>query len=175
MARFERPDGSATWERKDARYASFFARHDLTHYAVETTMGYRRGFYGLVAEGWDLSDFGSPWPRGRLPADAEPAELIVGFFDGERADGVELSAADFNRNAALSFAQRGYANPPTLDDANARAHSRRRDRGLRSVGTSFLSAQRWSSTLRFQCRPSSDPASAAADGAKPCSARACAI
>jgi hypothetical protein len=117
VARFERPDGSATWERKDARYASFFARHDLTHYAVETTMGYRRGFYGLVAEGWDLSDFGSPWPRGRLPADAEPAELIVGFFDGERADGVELSAADFNRNAALSFAQRGYANPPTLDDA----------------------------------------------------------
>jgi hypothetical protein len=26
------------------------------------------GFYGLVAEGWNLTDFGKPWPRGPVPA-----------------------------------------------------------------------------------------------------------
>jgi len=117
VSRFERSNGTVTWQVKDARHGDFFALHDLEHYAVETTLGYRRGFYGLVAEGWDLSDFGTPWPRGRIPADAEPAELIVGFLDGERVDGAPWTAEDFNRNAVLYFAQHGYANPPTLDDA----------------------------------------------------------
>ena len=117
VSRFERADGTVTWQRKDARHGDFFALHDLEHYAVETTLGYCRGFYGLVAEGWDLADFGTPWPRGPIPADAEPAELIVGFLDGERAGGAEWTAQDFNKNAALYFAQRGYTNPPTLDDA----------------------------------------------------------
>jgi hypothetical protein len=26
--------------------------HDLTHYAVETALGYRRDFFGLITEGW---------------------------------------------------------------------------------------------------------------------------
>ena len=60
ISRFERADGTATWQRKDGPQARFFAVHDLEHYAVETTLGYQRGFYGLVAEGWDLADFGSP-------------------------------------------------------------------------------------------------------------------
>ena len=34
-----------------------------------------RGFYGLVALGWDLSDFGKPWPRGPLPDET----LVLGF------------------------------------------------------------------------------------------------
>ena len=114
ISRFERADGSATWQRKDGPRASFFALHDLTHYALETTLRYRRGFYGLVAEGWDLSDFGTPWPRGPLPADAEPAELIAGFLDGERATGERCSAADFNAKIALYYSSEGLATPPTL-------------------------------------------------------------
>ena len=120
VSRFERADGTATWQRKNIRQAGFFAIHDLEHYAVETMMRYRRGFYGLVAEGWDLSDFGTPWPRGPLPADAEPAELIVGFLDGERSARVEWTAEDFNNNAAAFFTERGFANPPTLDDETLR-------------------------------------------------------
>lgn len=46
-----------------------FPPHDLTHYTVETTFGYRHGFFGLIAGGWDISDFGAPWPRGPLPAE----------------------------------------------------------------------------------------------------------
>jgi hypothetical protein len=117
VARFERADGTATWKRQPARHAEFFVAHDLAHYAVETILGHRRGFYGLVAEGWDLSDFGSPWPRGKLPADAEPAEVIVGFLDAERANLERWSAGDFNSRAALYYEQHELANPPVLDDA----------------------------------------------------------
>jgi ADP-heptose:LPS heptosyltransferase len=102
-----RADGSVTWQRQEGTQGRFFPIHDLTHYAVETVLGHRRGFYGLVAEGWDLTDFGAPWPKGRLPADMDPSELIVGFLDTERAGGVEWTAEDFTEKAALYSAQHG--------------------------------------------------------------------
>ena len=100
-----RADGSVTWQRQEGQHGRFFPIHDLTHYAVETVLGHRRGFYGLVAEGWDITDFGAPWPKGRLPQDMDPSELIVGFLDAERAGGVEWTTADFNEKASLYFAQ----------------------------------------------------------------------
>ena len=62
-----RRDGSATWQRHQGAQARFFPFHDLTHYAVETVLGMRRGFYGLVAEGWDFADFGTPCRAARSP------------------------------------------------------------------------------------------------------------
>ena len=117
-----RADGTATWQRQHGAQARFFPRHDLTHYAVETVLGHRRGFYGLVAEGWDLADFGTPWPRGPVPADAEPAELIVGFLDLERASGERWTAADLNEKIALYYETRGTfaSTPPITDDELAR-------------------------------------------------------
>lgn len=50
-----RDDGSSTWHPT----APFFAYHDLIHYAVETTLGYKEAFYGLVAQGRDLDSFGT--------------------------------------------------------------------------------------------------------------------
>lgn len=97
-----RADGSVTWQRQREGHAEFFAYHDLTHYAVETELGHRRGFYGLIAEGWDLSDFGSPWPRGPIPADADPSELLVGLMDTQRHTGVEWTAAELNEQAAAA-------------------------------------------------------------------------
>lgn len=101
----QRADGSVTWQRLEGSQGRFFPIHDLTHYAVETVLGHRRGFYGLVAEGWDLTDFGAPWPKGRLPLDLDPSELIVGFLDAERAAGVQWSAADFNDKAEKYFGE----------------------------------------------------------------------
>lgn len=98
-----RADGSVTWQKQRGQQALFFPRHDLTHYAVETVLGHRRGFYGLVADGWDMSDFGTPWPRGSMPADADPSELIVGFLDAERAGNVRWTAADLNEKVSLYF------------------------------------------------------------------------
>jgi len=55
VLRCRREDGSVTWQ-KQTKHAAHFAVHDLTHYAVETVLGYRRGFFGLIAEGWDVED-----------------------------------------------------------------------------------------------------------------------
>lgn len=77
---------------------AFFPIHDLTHYAVENVLRHRRGFYGLVCEGWNFEDFGSPWPRGPLPDDMDPVEQIVGMFDLERATGFEMTAEDANEH-----------------------------------------------------------------------------
>ena len=50
-----REDGSRTWQPS----TDYFVRHDLIHYAVETTLGYQEAFYGLLAKGKDLDDFGT--------------------------------------------------------------------------------------------------------------------
>jgi hypothetical protein len=106
-----RADGSVTWQRNEGGKARFFVRHDLTHYAVETVLQHRRGFYGLVAEGWSFTDFGAPWPRGKIPADADPAELIVGFFDAQAGSGERWSAGQFNEYARRYLEQHGAATP----------------------------------------------------------------
>lgn len=100
MLRCTRADGSVTWQ-KQPKHGAFFALHDLTHFAVETTLGYRRGFFGLIAEGWDLQDAGGDGARGTVPAEAIEVEKIVGLFDSERGSGVRWSEEEFN-----SFAPR---------------------------------------------------------------------
>jgi hypothetical protein len=122
-----RADGTVTWQRQQGVHGTFFPRHDLTHFAVETVLPHWLGFYTLVASGWDLSDFAPPWPRGRIPADAIAPELIVGFLDTERASGTRWSASDFNDKAALYYREHSRAgDPPFLsDDELARVRQRR--------------------------------------------------
>jgi len=91
-----RADGSVTWQRQEGSSGAFFPLHDLTHYSVETVLGFQRAFYGLVALGWDISRFGEPGIKNEIPEEALLAEVIVGFFDVERATGVIGSADDFN-------------------------------------------------------------------------------
>jgi hypothetical protein len=98
-----RADGSTTWQRQEGTSGRFFPLHDLTHYAVESTLGHHRGFFGLVAGGWDLTDFGRPWPKGPLPPDLDPSELIVGFLDLERATGHRWTAADLNEKLTIAL------------------------------------------------------------------------
>jgi len=111
-----RADGSVTWQRQDGQHGRFFPLHDLTHYAVETVLRHPRGFYGLVAEGWDLTDFGNPWPRGPMPPEALASELLVGFLDHERGAGALWSAADFNASVATHYAERGVSGAPVVTD-----------------------------------------------------------
>jgi hypothetical protein len=107
----QRSDGSSTRQKRGGAQARFFAVHDLTHYAVEQVMGFERGFYGLVAEGWDLTDFGTPWPRGPLPDETVPVEFIVGCFDTQRAAGLLLTAEECNTSAAAYFANLSRPSP----------------------------------------------------------------
>ena len=98
-----RADGTSTWQRHE-RHAAFFAHHDLEHLAVESVLGLRRAFYGLVASGWDFDDFLPPYPRGPLPDEALWAETIVGMLDVERAqqtrEATTMSAAELNAQLA---------------------------------------------------------------------------
>jgi hypothetical protein len=112
-----RADGTTTWQKRIGPTAEFFAVHDLTHFAVETELRFERAFYGLVAAGWALTDFGRPWPRGPLPPEALPAEVIVGCFDAARASGERLTAEACNASSAAYFANAGAASPVSVTDA----------------------------------------------------------
>jgi hypothetical protein len=94
--RCTREDGSVTWQ-KQTKHAAHFVLHDLTHYAVETALGYRRGFFGLIAEGWDAEDTTGKGARGPLPAEAVEVERVVGLFDTERGSGVLWTLEEFNQ------------------------------------------------------------------------------
>ncbi len=95
ILRCTREDGSVTWQ-KQTRHAEHFALHDLTHYAVETVLGYGRGFFGLICEGWDVEETTGKDARGVLPAEAIEVERLVGLFEAERASGGRWSVEEFN-------------------------------------------------------------------------------
>lgn len=95
LLRCTREDGSVTWQ-KQAKHSAFFALHDLTHFAVETTLGYRRGFFGLISEGWELDDATGSGQRGPVPDEADEVERMVGLFDSERASGALWTVDEFN-------------------------------------------------------------------------------
>lgn len=95
--RCTRADGTSTWQKHAGKSAMFFPFHDLTHFAVESTFGFRQGFYGLISEGWDIADTGGKGARGRLSPEAIVVEQMVGLFDRERVGGAPaLTAKEFN-------------------------------------------------------------------------------
>jgi hypothetical protein len=124
-----RADGSVTWQRQQGALAAVFPPHDLTHFAVETVLGYRHAFYGLVADGWDIADFATPWPRGAIPGEAREVELIVGFFDGMRRGVEGRNTDELNEQVKQAAADSRHANvlnPRTLkDDDIRRVHAAR--------------------------------------------------
>lgn len=110
-----RKDGSETWQR---RQSDFLALHDLTHFAVETTHGLSNGFYGLVADGWNITDFGER----DIPKE-EPiyVEALVALFDQERATGIWPEAGEFNEmlRASLKSLDIGYWREIAIDELAA--------------------------------------------------------
>ena len=128
----QRPDGTATWER---RAGTFFVLHDLGHYAAETTLGLADGFFGLLAQGWNITDFGTPWPRGPVPPGADLAEHVVGLLDQESALPAPFDAGAFNDALTAAFADAGKTPGRRLtDDELARIRTLRRDLAGRWFG-----------------------------------------
>lgn len=121
-----RADGTTTWQRQEGAQATFFPKHDLTHYAVETALSQREGFYGLIAAGWDFSDFGSPWPRGRLILEASISEMIVGVLDMERRIEEGASADELNQRLAEYSIEHGLPQQrPFTEEDLARVREKR--------------------------------------------------
>jgi hypothetical protein len=115
----EREDGTTTWQRQEGTIGQVFPAHDLTHYSVETTFGYTQGFFGLVADGWDISDFAKPWPRGEIPQQAQEVELLVGLLDMQRRMFADWNAEEMLEQGRLYVASRDdRACLPSLTDAS---------------------------------------------------------
>jgi hypothetical protein len=125
LLRCIRADGSTTWQKQQGKHAAFFPLHDLTHYAVETELGFRRGFYGLIAEGWEIAETTGKTARGPLPNETLEVEYLVSAFSAERAGGAVASAAEFNPLAATFANAKGMPPPRHLSDGDlARVRSR---------------------------------------------------
>jgi len=127
LLKCHRADGSVTWQRQDDNRAAFFPFHDLTHYAVETELGYQRGFYGLIAEGWEIADTTGKGSRGPLPNETMEVEYIVTALSAERGDDA-VTAPEFNQLAAAYAQRRGLPKPRELTEtALARVRTRRNE------------------------------------------------
>jgi hypothetical protein len=125
VLRCTRSDGTSIWQRHQGPRAIFFPLHDLTHFAIETELGVRRAFYGLVAEGWSFDDTTGKGDRGALPPEALAVEHLVGAFDLERAGSVVWTADDLNEQANAFARERGLPAPRALsDDDLARVRAR---------------------------------------------------
>lgn len=64
-----RVDGSVTW----GKIQPAMVAHDLAHYLTETALGYTQAFYGLLSQGWNISDFEKP--REKRPTPLLPSNL----------------------------------------------------------------------------------------------------
>ena len=118
VMRCERADGTATWQRHEGRNAAYFPFHDLTHFALESTLGFRQGFFGLIAAGWDVADTGGKGARGPLPDEARLVEHLAGLLDRERVGGAPPLPADEVQAQLRMHEHAGRMGPiPALTDA----------------------------------------------------------
>lgn len=125
ILRCDRPDGTAAWQRQDGQLSYVFPIHDITHYVVETELGFSSGFFGLIANGWDIRDTTGKGARGPLPPEAVTVENIVGLFDVQRSLRVEWTADEVNEQARMYLAARGGAGlRPLTDEEIVRVRTR---------------------------------------------------
>ncbi len=109
-----RRDGSTTSGQLGT--GDFGAWHDLAHYAVETTLGLRSGFLGLLEQGWNFGDFTAPGAAAGFPDEAIAAECIVGQLTNLVLSGPEVDCDDFNWLVGLAVGGvRPQAVAPVLD------------------------------------------------------------
>jgi hypothetical protein len=136
-----RADGSTTWQRQTGQLGQFFPVHDLTHYAVETLLGYREGFFGLIAAGWEIGDFAHPFARGPIPVEAREVEVVVSLIDTGRLSEASWTGEEFARQAALYVAARRSSGK---DAAEMRAFSDEELDRVRALRAELL--ERWAAT-----------------------------
>jgi hypothetical protein len=117
-----RADGSSTWMRS----SDFFVRHDIIHYATESILGCREAFYGLLASGWNIEDFGELDPatgkKREIPAEAGEIEFLVGILQLEL---ISNQPEEELRSAMESAYSNAGMQMPALSDEQIAAIRRR--------------------------------------------------
>lgn len=121
-----RADGSRTWQRQQKAQAAFFTFHDLTHFAVESELGFKNAFFALISQGWSMEDTTGKGARGPLPDEAVLCEHVVGLFDQERGSLSRWTAEEFNESLALTAAKSGRTISRTLTQDDLVAIRKRR-------------------------------------------------
>ena len=53
IIKYIRDNGTETWMYSD----DFFVRHDLSHFILESVLGYHTAFNGMINQGMDIRDF----------------------------------------------------------------------------------------------------------------------
>lgn len=111
-----RDDGSVSRGKSVPGMGEAAIPHDLVHYAVETVLGLRRGFYGLVAEGWGIDELLTPDGKKEYAGnnDAQLAELLVSMFQSEMGYQPE-NKAKFHEILAGRCAEAGLIMPIITD------------------------------------------------------------
>ena len=112
----ERPDGSSTWQD---RPAGFGVAHDLTHLAVESVLGLGQGFFGLLASGWDISDFERKQVRDArgIPATSIWVEGVVMGIQSKTWGTGARDAETFNDGLLASLEANEIPDPRRLTQA----------------------------------------------------------
>lgn len=104
---YRRDDGSVTWMHA----SPYFVHHDLGHYAIETSLGYRTAFLGMINNGMQIRDFEDREKRlsMRVTDEGWYAESMANIFLMEITQG---GVDNFNQVAAAAFAEMGLPIPP---------------------------------------------------------------
>ncbi len=104
-----RSDGSTTWTRLRVP-----VQHDLIHYVVETTLGLRDSFFGLVARGVNITDLEKPKAQRAfdLTDAAVHTEYMVGLFQMELSNGEPYK--DFHAQLRAMCEQNKFPAPPEI-------------------------------------------------------------
>ena len=92
IIKYIRDNGTETWMYSD----DFFVRHDISHFILESVLGYHTAFNGMINQGMDIRDFENKEKRAALTVTDEAyyAENLANLFLIELAQG-EFN--DFNR------------------------------------------------------------------------------
>lgn len=95
----------------------YFPVHDLTHYAIEQTLGLSDGFLGLVASGWEINDFEVKGTAKRLSAETLFAECAAGELSRQVLMRDPSSLEDFIWAVDIKVQQHspGYQSPPITE------------------------------------------------------------
>ena len=95
-----RDDGSVTW----THLPHGIVQHDFAHYVIETTLGLKNAFLGLVAKGYNIPDFNQPKAKRpfEIPKAAIDVEPIVALLQADSLEG-ETEQDDIFQNYSASL------------------------------------------------------------------------
>lgn len=101
IIKYIRDNGTETWMYSD----DFFVRHDLSHFILESVLGYHTAFNGMINQGMDIRDFENKEKRATLTVadEAYYAENLANLFLIEIIQGEFIDFNKIQQDAFVSW------------------------------------------------------------------------